>query len=40
VLDRDGRLAGRISGRADASTLRGMVENVLAEDASQAKAAR
>jgi thiol-disulfide isomerase/thioredoxin len=33
VLDRTGRLAGRISGRADASTLRGMVENVLAEDA-------
>jgi Thiol-disulfide isomerase and thioredoxins len=32
VLDRTGRLAGRISGRADASTLRGMVENVLAED--------
>jgi thiol-disulfide isomerase/thioredoxin len=32
VLDRDGRLAGRISGRAEASTLRGMVENVLAED--------
>jgi thiol-disulfide isomerase/thioredoxin len=34
VLDRSGRLAGRISGRADASTLRGMVENVLAESAS------
>jgi thiol-disulfide isomerase/thioredoxin len=34
VLDRVGRLAGRISGRADASTLRGMVENVLAESAS------
>jgi thiol-disulfide isomerase/thioredoxin len=40
VLDRAGRLAGRISGRADASTLRGMVENVLAEDASVSKASR
>lgn len=34
VLDRSGRLAGRISGRADASTLRGLVEDVLAEDAA------
>jgi thiol-disulfide isomerase/thioredoxin len=40
VIDRAGRLAGRISGRADASTLRGMVENVLAEDAPSGKAAR
>jgi thiol-disulfide isomerase/thioredoxin len=34
VLDRAGRLAGRISGRADASTRRGLVEDVLAEDAA------
>jgi thiol-disulfide isomerase/thioredoxin len=34
VLDRTGRLAGRISGRADASTLRGLVEDVLAESAT------
>jgi thiol-disulfide isomerase/thioredoxin len=35
VLDRSGRLAGRISGRADASTLRGLVEDVLAESPTQ-----
>jgi thiol-disulfide isomerase/thioredoxin len=40
VLDRDGRLAGRISGRADASTLRGMLENVLAEEAPETKDTR
>lgn len=34
VLDRQGRLAGRISGRADASTLTGMVEDVLKETSS------
>ena len=34
VVDRSGHLAGRISGRTDASTLRGMVENVLAESTS------
>lgn len=31
VIDRAGRLAGRISGRADASTLRGLVDDVLKE---------
>jgi hypothetical protein len=40
VLDRSGRLAGRISGRADASTLRGLIENVLAESATQGGAPR
>jgi thiol-disulfide isomerase/thioredoxin len=34
VVDRSGHLAGRISGRTDAGTLRGMVENVLAESTS------
>ncbi|HET8614773.1 MAG TPA: TlpA disulfide reductase family protein [Actinomycetales bacterium] len=33
VLDRSGRLAGRISGRADASTLKGLVESALGESA-------
>jgi thiol-disulfide isomerase/thioredoxin len=33
VIDRGGRLAGRISGRADASTLRGLVQDVLKETA-------
>jgi thiol-disulfide isomerase/thioredoxin len=40
VLDRSGRLAGRISGRADASTLRGLIENVLAESAPEGGAPR
>lgn len=33
VIDRSGRLAGRISGRADASTLSGLVQDVLKETA-------
>lgn len=31
VIDRQGRLAGRISGRADASTLTGLVHDILGE---------
>lgn len=33
VIDRSGRLAGRISGRADESTLTGLVQDVLKESA-------
>jgi len=33
VLDREGRVAARIIGRAEGSTLTGLVDDVLAEDA-------
>lgn len=33
VIDRSGRLAGRVSGRVDASTLTGLVQDVLKETA-------
>jgi peroxiredoxin len=33
VVDRDGLVAARVLGRVEASTLRGLVEDVLAEDA-------
>ena len=31
VLDRDGRIAARVNGPVDATTLRGLVDDVLAE---------
>lgn len=34
VLDQDGRIAARVLGRAEASTLRGIVDDVLAQGAS------
>lgn len=36
VLDQEGRLAARVSGPVDASTLRGLVEDVLAEESRAA----
>ncbi|MGO0577681.1 TlpA family protein disulfide reductase [Ornithinimicrobium panacihumi] len=38
VLDGQGRLAARVSGQVDASTLRGLVEDVLAEPAADEEA--
>ena len=33
VLDRDGRVAGRILGQIDPSTLRALIDDTLAEEA-------
>lgn len=39
VLDREGRVAARVLGLADGSTLRGLVDTVIAEDGSAAPTA-